>query len=146
MFDGEYINDKKDGKGKEYYINEKLIFEGEYLEGKKWNGKGYDKNDHIIYELKNGNGLFKELDEFGEKIEFEGDYKNGERNGKGKEYIDGILIFEGEYLDGKIWSGKGKEYCIGSDELLFEGEYMNGKRWNWIRFIQTWQCIIFKWK
>ena len=27
--------------------------------------------------------------------------KNGERNGKGKEYYNGKLIFEGEYLNGK---------------------------------------------
>ena len=33
---------------------------------------------------------------------FEGEYLNGERNGKGKEYnYDGGLIFEGEYLNGK---------------------------------------------
>ena len=31
---------------------------------------------------------------------FKGEYKNGERNGKGKEYDEyGKLIFEGEYLD-----------------------------------------------
>ena len=33
---------------------------------------------------------------------FEGEYKNGKRNGKGKEYsTDGDLIFEGEYKNGK---------------------------------------------
>ena len=43
---------------------------------------------------------------------FEGGYKNGERNGKGKEYeynsYKERLIFEGEYLYGKRI--KGKEY------------------------------------
>ncbi len=35
-------------------------------------------------------------------LEFEGEYLNGIRNGKGKEYYDdGTLIFEGEYSDGK---------------------------------------------
>ena len=37
---------------------------------------------------------------------FEGEYLNGERwNGKGKEYSDyGLLMFEGEYKNGiKIW-------------------------------------------
>ena len=31
-------------KGKEFYYNHnsKIIFEGEYLNGKKWTGKGYD--------------------------------------------------------------------------------------------------------
>ena len=34
------------------------------------------------------------------KLQFEGEYLNGKRNGKGKEYWnDGKLKFEGEYLD-----------------------------------------------
>ena len=54
-----------------------------------------------------------------------------ERNGKGKEYNKyGELIFEGEYLNGKRWNGKGKEYTYLLDKLLFKGEYKNGKRWN----------------
>ena len=56
---------------------------------------------------------------------FEGEYLNGERNGKGKEYsYDGKLKFEGEYLNGKR-HGKGKEYL---NKLFFEGEYLNGER------------------
>ena len=40
---------------KEYYnYKVKLLFEGEYLEGKKWNGKGYDTIGENIYNLKNG--------------------------------------------------------------------------------------------
>ena len=38
---------------------------------------------------------------------FEGEYSNGERNGKGKLYKDGELVFEGEYLnDMKMEKGK----------------------------------------
>jgi antitoxin component YwqK of YwqJK toxin-antitoxin module len=48
-------------------------------------------------------------------------------NGKGKEYYrNGILEFEGEYLNGKR-NGKGKEYDIYGN-LIFEGEYKNGER------------------
>ena len=36
VFEGEYINGRKNGKGKEYYYNGKLEFEGEYLNGLKW--------------------------------------------------------------------------------------------------------------
>ena len=43
---------------------------------------------------------------------FEGEYNNGMRNGKGKEYNNGKLIFEGNYLDGQR-NGKGKEYQNG---------------------------------
>ena len=34
QYEGEYFNGQKNGKGKEYYSGE-LIFEGEYLKGKK---------------------------------------------------------------------------------------------------------------
>ena len=38
---------------------------------------------------------------------FEGEYLNGVKNGKGKEYDDkGNIIFDGEYLNGKKWKGK----------------------------------------
>ena len=54
---------------------------------------------------------------------------NGKRNGKGIEYwINGDLIFEGEYLDGKIWNGKGKKRC--GFNSMFQGEILNGKEWN----------------
>ena len=51
----------------------------------------------------------------------------GERNGKGVEYdLSTFLItFEGEYKNGKK-DGKGKEYEF--NKLKFEGEYKKGKR------------------
>ena len=61
-FEGEYLNGKRNGKGKEYDIYGKLEYEGEYLYERKWKGKGYDENNNIIYELKNGNGKVKEYD------------------------------------------------------------------------------------
>ena len=80
-------------------LNNKIKFEGEYLNGLKWNGKGY-YNNNIIYELKNGKGYVKGYNNDG-KLKFEGEYLNGQRNGKGKEYWDdGSLRFEGEYLYG----------------------------------------------
>ena len=55
-------------------------------------------------------------------ILFEGEYLNGKRNRKGKEYYNnGVLLFEGEYLNGKK-NGKGKEYNY-NGKLKFEGEY-----------------------
>ena len=38
---------------------------------------------------------------------FEGEYLNGQRHGKGKEYEYNILKFEGEFLNGQR-NGKGK--------------------------------------
>ena len=46
------------------------------------------------------------------KLIFEGEYLNEERNGKGKEYNKkGKLEFEGEYLNEER-DGKGKEYIF----------------------------------
>ena len=84
-----------------------MEYEGEYSFNKKWNGKGYDGNGNIIYELINGNGKVKEYGYY-DKLIYEGDYLNGKRHGKGKEYRDnGKLRFESEYLNG-LRNGKGK--------------------------------------
>ena len=142
LYEGEYLNGKRNGKGKEYLIGE-LLFEGEYLNGIKWNGKGYDEFNNTIYELKNGEGYIKEYNNDGNII-FEGEYKNGKRSGKGKEYKNSDMIFEGEYLNGIKWNGKGyknnsiiyelkngegyiKEYHE-NGKLKFEGDYINGKK------------------
>ena len=46
MFEGEYINGKKNGKGKEYDNNERLKFEGEYINGeRKGEGKEYYEDE-----------------------------------------------------------------------------------------------------
>ena len=130
IYEGEYLNGERNGKGKEYDNNGNIniIFEGEYSNNKLWNGlsKEYNSNNKLI---------------------FEGEFLKGEiRNGKGfddngniiyqiingtgsfQEYdYSGKLIYKGEYLNGKR-NGKGKEYLDG--KLIFEGEFLNGKRWN----------------
>ena len=57
-----------------------------------------------------------------------GRYFKGDRNGHGQVFIldSNILLFEGEYIDGEI-NGKGKEFNI-YGQLIFEGEYLNCKR------------------
>ena len=122
---GKYLIYESNNMGKEYDgYNDELIFEGEYLNGKR-NGKGK--------EYKSGNLIF------------EGEYLNGKRNGKGKEYFLGKLLFEGEYLnnhklseqknneehkiiyESNFINRKGKEYD-NNGNLIFEGEFLNGKR------------------
>ena len=123
LFEGEYLNGKKNGKGKEYYKG-KLTFDGEYLNGKKngkcteynfkggkfvgefkngnkWNGTGYDEKDEIDYEIINGNGL------------------------KVKEYYDGQLIYKGEYTNG-VRHGKGTEYDFLTGKIKYEGRFEYG--------------------
>ena len=108
LFEGEYLNGKRNGKGKEYYEDGQLEFEGEYINDIKWDGIDYDTSKNKIYELKDG--LIKEYD-YG-KLIFEGEYN------KNREFI-----FEGEYFNG-LRNGKGKEY-YNDGQLKFEGEYLN---------------------
>ena len=62
--------------------------------------------------MKDGKGFIKEFLDDG-KLEFEGEYLNGVRHGKGKYYdYNGKLEFEGEYLNGKRWNGKKKIMII----------------------------------
>ena len=100
IYEGEYKNKKKNGKGKEYYENGKVKFEGEYLNGKRLKGTGY-YNEGSVNLVIEKNGKAKEFYKKGEKL-FIGKYSNGERNGSGKEYFkNGKLYFNGDYLNGK---------------------------------------------
>jgi antitoxin component YwqK of YwqJK toxin-antitoxin module len=111
-FEGEYLNGKRNGKGKEYDTFGKLINEGIYINGKRkeeiYNSQ-YDRNYYYV-------------------LIFEGEIKNGVKNGKGKEYNynSGKLIFEGEYLNGIRWNGIGNEYLT-NWELEKQFEYLNGE-------------------
>ena len=60
LFEGQYLNGKKSGKGIEYYENGEIKFEGKYLNGKKIKGKGYDSEGNKNFILK-GNGKGKEI-------------------------------------------------------------------------------------
>ena len=50
-FEGKYLEGKKHGKAKEFLFDETLRFEGEYSEGKMWNGrfKEYNLNGKLTF-------------------------------------------------------------------------------------------------
>ena len=81
------VYELKNGEGyiKEYDDEGKLIFEGDYLDGKQSEGKVYDEQGNIKYEMKNINGEGKEYDDLA-KLKFEGEYLYRKRNANGKEY------------------------------------------------------------
>ena len=84
---GKFVVIGQDGKGKEIQGKDKrIIFEGQYLNGKR-NGKGkeYDERKYLDFGILSD--LVKEIK--GKKndknyVKFEGEYLNGKRNGKGK--------------------------------------------------------------
>ena len=148
------LKEKKNGIGKEYDEDNNLIFDGEYKEGKKLNGilknylngfllfeaeilngkiktsKTYDEKTKNVLEFRNGNGYTRQYYDIYSDfniLKFEGEFKNGLRNGKGKEYgLLNNIIFEGEYLNGER-NGKGKEFFF-NGSIKYEGEFSDGKR------------------
>ena len=84
------------------------MFEGEYLNG-----------------LRNGKGIYYTCD-----VRIECEFLNGRMNGKGKEYNNkGEIMFEGEYLNGRKWNGKGREETwVKTKQTKISYEYLNGKK------------------
>ena len=111
-FEGEYFKGEKNGKGKEYYYDGLIRFEGEYLYNERKKGKEYYYNG---------------------KLKFEGEYLYNQRK-KGKFYIDNRLEYEGEYLynkkcDGKCYDENGKiiyELINGTGKVKEYNDYFNG--------------------
>jgi len=85
LFEGEYINELRNGKGKEYDKDGKIIIDGEYSNGCGWNVKEYDKNNNIINVIKEGKGYIKYYNK-SNILTFEVVIINGLINGKGKKY------------------------------------------------------------
>ena len=101
IFEGEYINNKKNGFGKEYYYNGNIKFEGEYLNGKIISGIEYDYTNYIILKI--------------------------DKDGNGEEYYYNKNIkFKGEYLNGKKWNGKGYNKK-GMEKVIIKKETKNMK-------------------
>ena len=140
------------GKIKSTYILKtllSLIEEKHKLKLLKYNKYLQNKCDISIMNYKFCSGKYKKLTKEGivkiydgesDQMIFEGEYKNGNINGKVKEYyLNGNIKFEGEYLNGKR-NGKGKEYDYwDGGEVIFEGEYSNGKVWNGKGYQQNYQ-------
>ena len=106
IYEGEYLNGQRNGKGKQYGENGELIYEGGYLNGQRnGNGKEYFLNG---------------------KLKFEGEYLNGKRNGNGKEYFfHGKVKFEGRYLNDIKISGIGYDINGG---IIYKMFFFDGIR------------------
>ena len=138
------INEEGKGKDKKYNKKGELIFEGKILDNKYWDGKGkiyYDLNED------NTNNNDKDLN-----LEYEGEFHNGKKNGKGKQYSeDGKTIFKGIFSNDKPLEGKVITYgengdiigennikyghanglaWIKKNDFEFKGEYINDSFWN----------------
>jgi len=107
IFEFPYKNGKKEGRGKEYYLNGKFKSDAFFIDG-LLQGKsiGYYENGNLEYEenYKDGklDGLVKNYYENGQ-LKSELNYKNGQLDGLARAYHEnGQLHIEENYKDGKL--------------------------------------------
>ena len=128
QYEGDFVNDKFEGNGKYISKNGKYYI-GEWKNGlKDGKGKFYYQNKNLIYE---GDWVKDKPEGYGKRMlkngkYYIGEWKNGLRNGKGKFYYNnGNLKYEGDWINDK---------CEGNGKVIFEngnyyiGEWKNGLR------------------
>ena len=102
-YDGEIKNFKREGNGKFFY-NDGYYYIGQFKDN-KFHGKGteYNKNGNIIYE---------------------GDFINGKREGNGKLFTEKGYYYIGQFKD-DLLNGKGIQYYKNGN-IAYEGDFING--------------------
>jgi len=156
-YEGAYAGGMPNGFGKKEYTD--AVFEGEWTDGKRngrgkltWNAGGQWEGEYQNDRFWDGSGTVYIKDSDGVTLRYEGEYKNGKRNGFGKmrytdssyegQWVDnmrsgpGKLIWdnggqwEGDFQNDIPWEGSGTIYSKDSNgfTLRYEGEYKNGKR------------------
>jgi len=110
IYEGEWLNGEKSGKGtyySQFSDGSNSKYQGEWLNNKK-NGKGVLYNDGKKY--------------------YEGEWENDQMNGKGISYYNGKKRYEGEWLNGEK-SGKGTYHSKFSDgsKYKYVGEWLNNQ-------------------
>lgn len=124
VYEGQWRNNEKHGKGKETY-SDGACYEGEF-EGGSRHGVGtltYANAD--VYEgswvddIKHGYGTFR----WSAGTVYEGDFADGVMHGNGTYHFHDGCTYVGEYADGKR-NGRGLYRFL--DGSYFEGEYKDG--------------------
>ena len=124
-YEGEFNNDKREGKGIMYYYNGDK-YEGEYKNDKR-EGKGimfYKSGDRYEGEFKNDKKEGKGIGYFKSGNKYEGEYKNDLKEGRGTFFYFNGDRYEGEYKNDKK-EGYGM-YCYNNGDREM-GNYINGK-------------------
>ena len=153
FFEGHFEHGKREGKGKEFDMNGKIVFDGFYKQGKRMNIVPF-KDKRGYWKVMNDRNVIMSICEKNEKNENDGfcyfysngeidkvsEWKNGEelnvlKRFEGKkmiEFVKGVKRYEGEYRDSIKYNypreGKGEEYGTDGKSLVYEGQFWNGKR------------------
>ena len=127
QYEGEYFNGKREGLGKYFYQESKYYFIGEFANG-YLNGKAIIYNssdDKILYEGDFINGKFEGRGKlfYDNGNYYIGQFKNHLQHGKGIEYdSNGNIQYKGCFIDGSR-EGNGKSI---TKDMLFIGQYKKG--------------------
>ena len=128
-YEGELVNNMREGKGKLYYINNEKymgkIYIGEWKNDLR-NGKGVEtwKSGNrfvgdFINDKREGYGIYY----FSDGGRYEGNWKNGKKEGFGVDYYTDGDRYEGKWKNGKR-DGQGVYYYRNGDREM--GNYYNG--------------------
>ena len=118
-------------KGKIYYPNRKIQYEGEHFNGKREGlGKYFDQESkyYFIGEYKNGylNGKGTVYNLADNKIKYEGDFINGKFEGRGKLFYDNGNYYIGQFRN-HLQHGKGVEYDSNGN-IQYKVGFIDGSR------------------
>ena len=132
MYDGDFVNGKRNGNGTLIDQKGRLIYKGNWVDGKK-NGKGifyYSTGDKyegdFVDDKMTGKGRL--TNPKGSLI-YEGDWVDGKKNGKGIFYYSTGDKYEGDFVDDKM-TGKGKfTWKYGLGDTYYSGDFIDGMFW-----------------
>ena len=145
-YEGEFDEDKKNGKGTYYYYNGVEKYVGDWKNDKK-DGKGTlrDRNQRLIYygEFSQNRKIFGSLyDEEG--IKFFGHFENDQYEGFGTLYNNKEKYkIQGYFKNGEL-NGESTMFLKNGllEPILLEGSFINGKLDGFIKFYNTESYII----
>ena len=125
-YDGEWANDKYNGKGI-YYFHDGSTYEGGYKDDLKC-GKGRYKfasgnkyEGNFENDVFNGDGVFV----FADGKKYEGQFKNGKMEGKGTFTMKGGIKYVGDFVNDNF---EGHGVLTIKGQGTYDGEFKNGKK------------------
>ena len=124
------------GKGKEYYKNGNIKYDGDFVNNKyEGNGKYiYENGDYyigpFINGLKHGKGIIYYKNG---NIMYDGDFVNDKREGEGKYIWKDGQYYIGPWLN-DLKHGKGTIYYK-NDNIKYDGDFVNNKREGYGKYI-----------
>ena len=128
MYDGEYRDDKRHGKGT-YNNKNGDVYKGEWLAGKR-QGEGimtYANKDIYDGQWKNGHKDGQGMMKFHNGDVYEGEFSKNKMHGKGTHTYATGDVYEGKFSKGKM-HGEGTYTYAAGDLSKSIGEWKDGKK------------------